>query len=1498
MSAQACPWLEDLDEDWVQPPIYTNPTIKPDLTSADCDANSLRSNRSRIPRKSSGSYSNSSVILNTDSITSTKKNRNPLGELSSSAGNAVQDASRSVSMASAGSVVRYDTVERRASPGKQQATLEWKKRLVHGQVGYGDQTDLFGANGLENIFAAPTKPSPKPDKPSSRPSRLFKMHDPPPSSPPPWPSVIDFASQSTPTAQDDSRSSNLDQVQEEDAEDDATYEDLDVYAQDQDLPFRCAETQRVDRDDSRQETQDHSGSIRLESSPHHLPVTTNSSIRTAFLASTGASHHGNRTISGQTDFSGEAFSPVYISKHTTLTGQIDYATMDSYTMKQLERVDQVYQESDSSEPTTGDEPQQRPQGPPMNEIESQLLDDLLEDTLPSVPEVSLPDNLPTGTPPIATLGNFVNLKRGGLSAYGSFKNRPLSPSQSETLRSRLSAVQQSHQASEMNGSVLHNTKQPSAQPTDSIHRPGTPDKDESSLLSPPKPRSSASPLKLFGNYDTFTNNRLLRRLSQLEDFDQENSQASITKNDGDNHSNQALEDPFEEGVSSPTLAPGSSTQRNENRKQRVVSSLSSFGEGELNDHDFEADLSFPSGLNLDEPADYMSEGSPPPGLAPPGSKTPFRFHLEESSPDTRQMDNLKRKLSKRSTARSRPSAQYGTIDRHAIPSNHKEEVSQYTEGKRPRSSPSKAPTPKRRRTLVALHGELPGMGHGSEIDVKITRTEYVSRREMVEEEYPATTKRNVTRPRNPTPSQRSRDDVQAEVEEATLNFLSSSPRLEAIKENLELGEIPINSLDAEQAKAVAAEVAAFTLNISKAEADGKRTRSITTQDFLDEAMHIMALIRAKGRPHSGLGSVEESDVEDVYGSHLRPEDIERSPSPLRVSRPPSREGASTGWRPRSQMQHDPRIVSQLRKFQESDDIDLLETSIKSLHVEEPGEHHFSDEAIIAEGLANIRINGPRQEVNRDRGESDASRNGKLGSPTKTHTSHPSVDSSAGGRTIGTNSTRKSDNVATLAPETVAHLIPEEVAGMTFDREKKRWIRIKGSRRRSRDTPNPPSNVTSDDDPFNEIPDLTVDEVKELTRVQGLLTRSQQSFFDQSQVILQDNQEEESRAVSAETVLTRPITRDNAIAPTFASSSAHSKYSGFASSRTQVETRATSWSNEELAAMARSKQHHAQTATMSPAVSDIAEDVDEESFSSQDDSLPLDDSVTEELPLPAPKQRQHQPFVQSSPGSVYRPVPRQFSLRRQTLNRGFYGQDQSEMSFIAQLPDKRLMSLSVSVSRPPSKVSVPSQELAVPSSSPARVDATFYLSDLPEFTLHDVDPEQSSEKLLAKRVAQPVPSDRFNMAMQNLVKTLTDVEPDEPYWEDIKQLSLRERKLGSVHNLEDFCTRLEDLDLSNNNVTHLEGAPNSIRRLNVRSNALSSLTAWGHLTNLQYLDISNNSIDSLGGLGMLYHLRELKADNNQITSLDGVMGLDGLLKLSVRRNKLASVDFGSCQLYVS
>jgi Leucine-rich repeat (LRR) protein len=156
-------------------------------------------------------------------------------------------------------------------------------------------------------------------------------------------------------------------------------------------------------------------------------------------------------------------------------------------------------------------------------------------------------------------------------------------------------------------------------------------------------------------------------------------------------------------------------------------------------------------------------------------------------------------------------------------------------------------------------------------------------------------------------------------------------------------------------------------------------------------------------------------------------------------------------------------------------------------------------------------------------------------------------------------------------------------------------------------------------------------------------------------------------------------------------------------------------------------------------------------------------------------------------------------------------------------------------------------------------------------------------------------DRYALGTAALVKALQDVEPDEPFWEDLHEIDLHEKGLTNLHRLDDFCFRLEDLDVSNNSICQLTGTPSTIRRLKVQNNALTSLTSWGNLMNLQYLDVSDNEIDSLKGFSRLLHLRTLKADHNKIRSLEGILELDGLIHLSAQGNKIEQVDFDFANL---
>jgi protein NUD1 len=201
-------------------------------------------------------------------------------------------------------------------------------------------------------------------------------------------------------------------------------------------------------------------------------------------------------------------------------------------------------------------------------------------------------------------------------------------------------------------------------------------------------------------------------------------------------------------------------------------------------------------------------------------------------------------------------------------------------------------------------------------------------------------------------------------------------------------------------------------------------------------------------------------------------------------------------------------------------------------------------------------------------------------------------------------------------------------------------------------------------------------------------------------------------------------------------------------------------------------------------------------------------------------------------------------------------------------------------------------------SPVKGDVTFMLSDLPDFTLHQVDECKLPDRVVVKhngaRFSKAL-EDRYAQGTAELITALQDVAPDEPYWEDLRVVDLHDKGLTTLHRLDEFCYRLEELDVCGNDISQVKGIPYTMRRLRVRDNCLTSLTSWASLMNLQHLDISTNQIDSLDGLSDLIHLRTLKVDGNKITSLDGILHLDGLIELSAANNHIEYLDFAKGDL---
>ncbi|KAI9803399.1 MAG: hypothetical protein M1833_000918 [Piccolia ochrophora] len=191
--------------------------------------------------------------------------------------------------------------------------------------------------------------------------------------------------------------------------------------------------------------------------------------------------------------------------------------------------------------------------------------------------------------------------------------------------------------------------------------------------------------------------------------------------------------------------------------------------------------------------------------------------------------------------------------------------------------------------------------------------------------------------------------------------------------------------------------------------------------------------------------------------------------------------------------------------------------------------------------------------------------------------------------------------------------------------------------------------------------------------------------------------------------------------------------------------------------------------------------------------------------------------------------------------------------------------------------------------------SFRLSPLPEEEDRN-DSDQSylvsvsrmGRKNRRRRVKAKEP--RCTVGEEKLVSAITDIKPFDPYWNQIKELDLSGKGLQTLDKLDEYCGKLVELNVANNDLTQVIGAPPSIQYLNVANNHLSDLTFWSHLKNLQVLDVSGNELESLAGFQHLIHLRHLKADNCQIKSLKGIEQLRGLQTLSVKGNQLGKLDF--------
>ncbi|KAI1813501.1 hypothetical protein GGS20DRAFT_475892 [Poronia punctata] len=1467
-------WLDSLSEDWVSQPRSDTSQLEPTVPSSSPASPSfkhVRDRASRIPRlnhkNAASRRTQHQSLIGSPSVLS-ERSPNDINiklapvtpsKLSQETKLAPRGRhlSRSVSdtstFTSTGSVIQDSIIRHKSqssSPSKSRENEpEWKRRLIHGELNYGEAKDLFSSAGvgLESIFRPPQV-----SETLSGDTVGDIMNDTTlPSSPPPYRGArrnIEDDSDFDPDTFDSSVQHNLSLPRP--------------------VSFRPTRSDDTTDADATSHTTGEDSFVPKET---HADTTTeghNLSFRVKELMDEA------RKSSGQSVIRNEDFSPIFIARHSSESGRVSFAPMEipaTQLRKTLEtlRRNQMMLDSDPQDDT---QPREN-LGSGVGEFED--------------------------TDEYAKKGGFLNLQRGGRSKEGSFRRRPLSPpvniDSSEMLQeSSLQASTPKQFPTVRNGSFGLAGGRPTSMSPPSPDLPcpphPSPEKRPQAALS-----TNGSPLKLFGPYDTFTNQTLLRRISQFED-----------------QPTNSLSGPEEDSVMTPEQVPHGEATDSSTRKRsaklsyghdEIFGAVNEFGAGKLDNYEFDGDISLGSsvashmeekenvtpdqsqasldnGSKFDIHEDVSYEGDPPAmrgnryGINPSASSG--RIRVSKSSDQLRARTPL------------------GTNEfNDLLPPLQRRAGS---EGKRPRTSPSKDPTPKRRRTL---HRSDIAFGlENWRVAIETVQSSHQTMQSIISRNHPNSAdgpyRRSASQPRSSARSQ-----------------MSSRSRDRA----------PLAELDFDAAPALATAPASGR-DIENPSVTGSRKVSMKTQDFYEAAEEVMAMIRNKARPMTGLASVEESEAEsslkptpDGYGSI---EDSFQESTQEPFSRPPSRDGRPVSRLPARQV--DPELVDRLKKYEEHSEIDdILAQSLRSMRPFDGGKERSNDmddlnesnsfpgqsgytsqeEGVIISDLPNVRIS--RNPDHAEHGENEEEIP-SLKSQSSGISSFPSVR---------TGSSRGSDSKRLIAPDVVAQLIGKQVGNMVFDDENKMWKKVKTSKAFRNVLPS----EDSEEDPFASIPDLTVDITTERNHLNMGVGHSESNLeqsatgedsvssyasqaggsrdgfsmsdrnvhvYDQGhrETAVEDDEEIEHEISLHEDRIHKATPPRKNLTITFSSPVA-----------SFIQDAAPNTSDLDSSESGPSQEH-----SFDRSLGNIAADSIRRGRHGKTGMTAKPSSRSRSRGLPKGVSTERHDFVP-------RPVSRidegdETACDDQQARSNEQGQISIlvESDAVAQgLDPTRHTDLSV-VMATPERVR-PRSMFTTPIIG--RYVGRLSLSPMSEFTVHQIDKSCALEVSYVVGDQYLVTGDGskkvMSKAVRCLVEKITETEPYEPDWESIPKLDLSNKRLDTLHMLDEFCTGLVTLDASHNTVSHLDGVPPSVRNLRITHNLLSELTAWRQLMNLQYVDVSNNQLTGLSAFKDLVHLRTLRADNNQITSLDGIKFHDTLQVLRVRGNLIKHVDLDGTKM---
>ncbi|GKT87708.1 conserved leucine-rich repeat protein (WD repeat domain-containing protein) [Colletotrichum tofieldiae] len=1478
-------WLDSLSEDWPsQAGSETSPSaqLPPLKPTGNNKTPNTKGSGSRIPlpvsrtRPSSAGMSDKSVGVlserSSNDVNLPLSQRGP-SKLSREIKPHEQSrqTSRALSASTNGSVI-HNTVQHKSfksSPLRGTAdTPEWKRRLVYGDVAYGEQRDLFcsAAAGLENMFKPPSS-----HQDSTLADQSVRHNTTLPSSPPFF------------------RRQDMDEDEDEDESDGRSQMDPSPSPSPRIRPPHI--TYKASTDDSIDQSK------LSEPSPYRDTYAQELSLATS-VSGLAPPNDASRKTSGQSVIRNEDFSPIVL----TLMRQKENEEKGSAESAEIP-VDQLQDRLEKLR------------------IDQMLLDsqgELRFDADGTIDDAES-DKIET-TEDYARRGGFLNIRRGGTSGDGSFRYRGLSPGMGVDTSEML--PEESLQASTPKQFPSVRTYSPGY--TSTRYGTQSPPPPRAPNPSPEKPgtagTSSTSPLKLFGPYDTFTNQTLLRRISQFEEQMSGSSRQSLSGE----FSQQA-------GRRRPHTAPGDYLSVPAQQTATSSRSVSQFGAGDLEGYQFNQDIS----IRLEEEFQFYEGEEETQHIADDDDdvESVLRADAVPGSPipdEASMFVPRKRAKSGTTTASSSkhtPSASEGSVQKvqfagpAAFMLGTPQRRDTGSEGKRPRTSPSKDPTPKRRRTL-----------HKS--DIAYGREERYALLDTVQETHALMQSMMGKKRKDARPGslqQRAHPTVLA-----TRHILRPRTPTPSSRSSLQAGEFPFQDdlldelSDEPPQRRTPHRGSQFTssANDRSATIDTDRKPSIRTQDFLDEAGKIMAMIRNGVKAPSGLTSVEESDAEYGEPSPAIDEDSFEDSTREPLSRPPSREGKPVQRAP--QRQENPEILDYLKKYQELSDMgDVITSSLRSMDEAQDAMRVAQEvERQLEERSRSRNNNDDLQYLGGDETISDPPNIRISANPNRQHDDSDGFDfgthssGASTNRTMHTGSSRGSESRKTIAPQSVSHLIPDQVGSMYLDRQQNIWIKRKGGSIRPRSSHIIPSE-DSEDDPFASIPDLSVDITKEMQHLR-LVTAQKEA-----------EEREANMTQSPRASLDTPRSSSGRGFVTLSPDAALPQDIGL-QARTEFRKLGTKAASDgdveheiqldEDRIIDSSPSRRRMTISFSSPIASIIQDVAAEDI----DSLEDDEGsfVDPEFVMEESKRSKYQSLTKAARRNLLQPRPRtapargpsrQFSLRGQSFVPRPVSRidERDEDSAIGDNVDERQISIladNSALSHVSREKHEKSLSFIIKTPGKTRIGGLYpdagaiishnvgnlSLSPMSDFTMNH------HEKSFGFEVSYIVEDQRLvtgdgskkvlSMTVRDLVDRLTEIEPFEPYWEDFTELDMSEKRLSSLHMLDEFCGRLVNLDASNNTLCHLDGVPASVRQLKMTHNMLTELTSWDHLANLQYVDISNNDLSSLSSLKNLVHLRSLRADNNKLTSLDGLNQHDGLLTLRARNNLIEVADFEGTKLH--